>query len=112
MARKNWRHGDVMLIEVDKATREKIAASAGEWKRELTIALGEATGHHHTLYPATETSKARLIEFDGRRFIQVDAEYFLRHQEHDEHRILPGCYEITMEVEYDPFEKAMRKVVD
>lgn len=105
------RHGDVGLLPVDSKTLEEVRKISGDYREELTIALGEATGHHHTLYPAKE-GKVRLVELNGRRFIDVGAEYFLRHQEHKEQRILPGVYEIVMEKEYDPLEKAMRKVVD
>lgn len=101
-----YRHGDVLLVPVEKP--------AGEWiaKEEFTLALGEATGHHHTLYPATEKPKLSVLEVEGKCFIDVGTDYFLRHQEHSEHRIAPGCYQRIMEDEYDPFEKIMRKVVD
>lgn len=108
----HYRHGDVMLQRVDDAALlKKISTSDSKAKSELTIALGEATGHHHTLYPV-DGGSVRLVEVEGRRFIYVSAEYFLHHQEHAEHRIAPGTYEILIEDEYDPFEKAMRKVVD
>lgn len=106
------RHGDVMLIPVDSKLEKEIRATTGKYQKELTIALGEATGHHHTLYPQDKKARVRLIEVDGRRFIDVGAEYFLRHQEHDEQIITPGVYEITMEIEYDPFERIMKKVID
>lgn len=102
------RQGDIMLVPV----KELPTGGTRSSKRELTIALGEATGHHHTLYPTDKKSKATLVEVNGRRFIDVGAEYFLRHQEHEEHRIVPGLYEIVIEEEYDPFEEEMKKVVD
>lgn len=110
---RGHRHGDVGIFPVDPKLAEEVRALTGEYKKELTLALGEATGHHHTLYQAiTGKPSVRLVELNGRRFIDVGVEYFLRHQEHHEQRIAPGVYEIVMENEYDPFEKAMKKVVD
>ena len=109
---KIFRHGDVLLkqIEITKEVKEALAKS--EPQKECTIALGEATGHHHTLYPGGDEPSVRMVEIEGRRFLDVGTEYFLRHQEHHELRIDPGCYEIIMEEEYCPFEKAMKKVMD
>lgn len=109
---KGYRHGDVGIFPVDEKLANEVKKVEGAYKTELTIALGEATGHHHTLFPTEKKSRVRLVELSGRRFIDVGTEYFLRHQEHHEQRIAPGVYEIIMENEYDPFEKAMRKVVD
>lgn len=109
---KGHRHGDVLLTPVDKKTLTLIREEKGEYQKELTIALGEATGHHHTLYPTGKERAVRLVELNGRRFIDVGTEYFLRHQEHKEQRIEPGVYEIIMEDEYDPFERVMKRVVD
>jgi len=106
------RHGDVMLKPIGGEIAERVRAQAGREESQLTIALGEATGHHHTLYPTGGDSRVRLVEIEGRRFLDVGTEYFLRHQEHKEQKIFPGVYEIVIEKEYDPFEKAMRKVVD
>lgn len=114
MKGKHVRHGDVMLTRVDPESIDGLCERfvTASPSNELTIALGEATGHHHTLYPVEPESQIKLVEINGRRFIDLGAEYFLRHQEHSEHRIAPGCYEITMEDEYDPFAEEMKKVVD
>lgn len=106
MTNKMYRQGDVILVQVDKA--EGIEAR----HKELTIAYGEVTGHHHTLYP--ETKESFIVEFlkDNERFVELDAEFLLKHQEHGEIRIAPGTYKIRIEREYDPFSKKMRKVID
>lgn len=103
---KPIRHGDVLLLPV--AFHPLVAIE----HQELTIALGEATGHHHTLYPAMPGYRVKEFYIGNRRFIDIGADYFLRHQEHKEIKIPPGTYEITIEKEYDPFEKAMKQVVD
>lgn len=103
---KIYRHGDVLIREI-----KAIPVTAEEEKKDkaVTVALGEATGHHHTLYGGMPISL--LIDGD-RRFLDVPEEVSLRHQEHDELRIAKGSYEITMEREFDYFENAMKRVVD
>lgn len=105
----HYRHGDVLLKE--SALPKKNLK--GDISKELTIALGEATGHHHTLYPTTDNGYVTYYESEGRRFFECSEEFILRHQEHKEHRIFPNkVYEIVMEEEYNPFEKEMNKVKD
>lgn len=112
------RHGDVVLKPVDSLPLGKTTKHG-----ELTLAYGEVTGHHHTLYPIRNLVTKELprdagghyieeIVSDGRRFIKLDIDWFLRHQEHHEIKVPAGTYEIGMEREYDPFQKIMRKVVD
>ena len=106
MKNKPIRHGDVDFIPA------KRPEGTGEKLKEYTVAYGEVTGHHHTLYPLTPGALLTLFKDGEKRSIEIKEEWALRHQEHDELRIPPGIYEIKIEREYDPFEKAMRKVVD
>lgn len=113
------RQGDILFVRSE-------VKPTGEVKRhaQLTVALGEATGHHHTLYPLTsrmlanelaDAAPANFIEEflqGNKRFVRLDTAWLLRHQEHHELRIEPGTYEIITEREYDPFGEAMKKVVD
>lgn len=112
------RQGDVLLIPVDKLPIGQVVRHA-----ELTLAYGEATGHHHTLYPIStgimealplesSTETIEEVAINGKRFIKLNAEWLLRHQEHKEIRIPPSTYEIVIEREYDPFEQMLKKVVD
>jgi hypothetical protein len=104
---KMIRQGDVLLKGIEKPPSGEITRC-----EVLTLAYGEATGHHHTLYPSVEGGLVDEIIVNGKRFIQVETEFFLRHQEHRELRIPPGVYEIIIEREYDPFDEAMKRVVD
>jgi len=100
------RHGDVILKPVNKT-----AGTAKELK-EYTAAYGEVTGHHHTLYPTIDGAILKLWEDGEKRILELNEAWYLRHQEHNEIKVPAGLYEIGMEREYDPFEKAMRKVID
>jgi hypothetical protein len=118
---KPIRQGDVIFIPTTETPEGGIKRH-----NQLTVALGEATGHHHTLYPIRSAGlyaeelpeNPELTPFieeftkNNKRFIKLDTEWLLRHQEHHEIRIPPGTYEIGIEKEYDPFEENMKKVVD
>lgn len=104
----NARHGDVLLKRI-----KELPEGAKELQRgkSVTIAEGEATGHHHTLYGSVPNAVI-LRGFDERRYVEIIEPVELRHQEHSTLSIEPGCYEIGIEREYDYFEESMRRVVD
>lgn len=117
---KPIRQGDVLLVPIEELPKGQVTRHV-----QLTLAYGGATGHHHTLYPfggssvgqdaLADTSNAEVVEeiiINGKRFIKLDVEWFLRHQEHKELRIPPACYEIVIEREYSPFEKMLKTVID
>ena len=98
----------------------------------ITLALGEATGHHHTVYADAETDKFPEAEFfeepDGRRVLLALKPCVLRHQEHGPITLDPqnptqvrqgdvllppigiGAWEVTRQREYAP--GAIRNVSD
>jgi len=100
------RQGDVLIKQVDSIPKEAVGKKKGS---EVTIALGEATGHHHTLYGKLPIS---LLQFNDKRFLQIQEEVELRHQEHHCLKIDPGKYEIIIEQEHDYYDKEIKKVVD
>lgn len=100
------RHGDVILKPITSINGKS------EILKEYTLAYGEVTGHHHTMYPLTAGALLTLFQDGEKRLIKIDCEWSLKHQEHSELRIPPGMYEIGMEREYCPFQKILRKVVD
>lgn len=71
------------------------------------LALGENTGHHHSLYRdggfAVEEA-AEMYEMetpDGKRhFLRITEEgVSLQHQEHKTHAVPPGEYEVVIQTE-------------
>jgi hypothetical protein len=112
------RQGDVLLKLCNEKPKGQVTKHA-----ELTVQLGEATGHHHTLYPSRVGINEELSDIpifnvieeffnDKKRFITLDTEWLLRHQEHRELKIGPGTYEIIIEKEFDPFEDVIKAVID
>lgn len=103
-----YRHGDVNLLPVKEIPKEAKKEAEG---KERTIALGEATGHHHTLYGSVPNAII-AYGFDEQRYIEITEPVELKHQEHKALTICPGYYEIKIEREFDYFEKSSRKVLD
>ena len=99
--KKIARHGDILLKETNKVRGKKT--------QNRTLALGEVTGHHHTLYGGTITSYEEDNEV---KFLDVKEETSLEHQEHKPIKVLPGVYKIYRKFEFDPFADVLRKVRD
>lgn len=95
------QQGDVLI----KSTK----IIKGEKLNHLTLAKGEATGHHHTI---TE-GEAELYEDNGVLYLHVESEKAtLTHQEHKTVEIPKGDWEIGIVKEYDHFAEESKGVVD
>jgi len=115
---KMKRQGDVLVIPVSD-----LNTTGWEEVDSLTVALGEATGHHHTIYAERENlsvegvqariAKIKTKVIDGIKYFKIDDPCVLRHQEHAEILLQPGTYKAgAVEHEFDPFENIMRQVRD
>lgn len=101
-APKTYRQGDVLLVQV-KAYPEKAVKLD-----HATVALGEATGHHHTF-----TKNVELMELDEQVWVVADESAPLTHQEHATILVAPGIYEVRIQREYEPQEaQGFRNVLD
>ncbi len=86
------------------------------------LALGEKTGHHHSLYAEPGVILADVAEMYEMPAVEGDAagpQFFLRvtdegvslqHQEHKTHAVPPGDYKITIQTEVTDWGRA--KVID
>jgi hypothetical protein len=105
--RKPVRQGDIMLVPVDKLPK-----GLTEVPREngrIVLAEGEATGHAHVLEGEATFLAADLEELEG-RFLAVEEDSKLVHDEHGPIGIAPGNYEVRRQREYAP--EAPRRVSD
>lgn len=81
--------------------------------RHNTLALGEFTGHHHTVYPiggakvSTYEDVKELV-----KYIQIEGKAVLKHQEHKEEVLEPGIYEVKIKRNYDYFSETIQQVRD
>lgn len=106
-----YRHGDVDFFA--KATLPKEA----EKKKGTTVALGEVTNHHHTLYKLSEDTKIELFEHVNNliteQYVKITGgKAALKHQEHEVIVLEPDTYKVQIETELDPFAEQLRKVID
>ena len=96
------QQGDVILKNADIP---KDAKAAGH----LTLASGEATGHHHTM----TAGDCELYEKDDILYLRVgEAGGTLTHQEHDAVAVPPGDYVVRKVREWDAFDQEARNVQD
>src|SRR5580658_6868476 len=78
------------------------------------LALGEKTGHHHSLYaePGVVLEEAaemfEVTTEDGvKHYLRITADgVSLQHQEHKTHAIPPGEYEVTIQTEVTDWGRA------
>ncbi len=105
-----YRHGDLLARQVPN----KIPAGATELPTQ-TLAEGEVTGHHHTF------TSGQVVVFDAPanagegvvKYFQVKSkEATLNHQEHGPMTFPQGTYELSIEREYNPTDKVIRRVLD
>ncbi len=107
--RKMYRHGDVLLIKIDKLPYKMLK------KKEGNIILeGEVTGHAHRLKGNArlwEVAEAISNNTEGIiGYAEVEKGTSIIHEEHKEIQLPKGYYEIRRQREYD--ENYIRFVQD
>lgn len=108
---RQHRHGDVGLTP---ATTNVERPRNCKPRKEVVLALGEATGHAHRV---KTTPKVKLYEWTtpgGQRWLQVDGDEpaTLTHEEHGEQLVQPGTYLVIQQREFVPEEERARPVYD
>jgi hypothetical protein len=93
------RQGDVMLVPT--FSFHPIDEPLGH----LTLAAGEATGHHHRI----SEGKAELHKTDGVLYLRVlSPTALLTHEEHAQISVPKGDWQILIQREYSPQQKRYR----
>ena len=96
-----YQQGDVLLTVVLEVK--------GKTLNHLTLAVGEATGHHHTI----TQGDAVLYEDNGVMYLHVESDKAsLTHQEHKTIELPKGNYQIGIIREFDHFTEEIRNVCD
>ncbi len=94
--RLQFRQGDVLIIEVTEAIPNEAKVIE---KDTLTLALGEATGHSHTI--ASPGAIMYAVK-ENIRLMNLQEAAELVHQEHAPIKLPAGNYQIIRQVEYTP----------
>ena len=111
-----YRQGDVYLAPVSDARFAELMKAGNFSEREgTTLALGEATGHHHTFKGGDVTVYQEPVPSGTSvnnigMLVEVKETSVLRHQEHAAITIPSGKYIRTIQREYTP--EAVRNVYD
>lgn len=100
--KKLYQQGDVLIKECD-------IPEGAEKQGHVTLALGEATGHHHRIDNAR---KAVLYMVGAAMYLKVLEMVRVIHEEHNPVWLPPGEYAVGFVREYDHFEEEARRVVD
>lgn len=95
------QQGDVLIFEANCIKGKKL--------NHLTLATGEATGHHH----AITKGDAELYEDNGVMYLRVESDMAeLTHQEHATVVLPKGDYQVGIVQEFDHFSEEARNVRD
>ncbi len=107
MEKKIYRQGDVLIERIDGDIPEaatKLPREAGL----VTLARGEATGHHHSI----ANRGVCMYQCEDGRYLNIGGKTpaVLFHQEHSKVELPPGRYKVTIQREYVAGE--LRNVAD
>lgn len=94
-----FRQGDVLVVPI-----ESIPSGLAEVPRDngrLVLAYGEATGHAHVVDGEAVLLAADVAELDE-RFLHIEQEAQLVHDEHDTITLPAGDYIVRRQREYAP----------
>lgn len=106
---KLYRQGDIWLVPDEVATE---GTQKRETKDAYLVAEGEATGHHHTMYPLSRDAVIVEELLGDQRWLDIRGTWEFRHNVHGPHRICPGRYKINLERERNPWRDAIVRVRD
>ena len=140
-----FQQGDVLMLKIDNIkhmmenyksfiknnTNNKTYSRKNPSESSVaTVALGEATGHHHSIdVMHKENSDCEIINWYntwerftrgngqglGRvpEYVEVkEAPATIKHQEHESITLPEGIYRVRIVKEYDPFSNTTRGVAD
>lgn len=104
------QQGDVLLRRVTNSVDLSKGVKVKKNGNLLTLAEGEATGHHHSIM--VEENEAELIQMGEKMLLNLKEEKVLTHQEHGPVTVGPGIWEVGQVVEKDWLSGMVKPVVD
>jgi hypothetical protein len=104
-----YRQGDVLLVKVDNLPKAAVEVALDN-KVVITLAYGEATGHHHSFFGGALMFRANEGEGGVATYVEVKPGAKLEHQEHSTITPAAGFYQVIIQREYSP--EAIRNVQD
>jgi len=109
---KAIRHGEVMIVPVDKLPENAEEVFAG---KEYIVGHSE-TGHHHVAVADVTIFKPAGAD-SQELFMRVNSPGRIEHRKagtdrHETKSLDSGLYQVTIKKAYNYFKKAMERVVD
>lgn len=98
---KIYRQGDVLITAVDHVPDG--LQSVPKDNGRTILAYGEVTGHAHVVIGDVELLASDVAEMDE-RFLRIERECQVVHEEHDTITLPPGDYKVGRQAEYAPEE--------
>ena len=95
-----YRQGDVFIERI-----EHLPPGLTQVPRDrgrLVLAYGEKTGHAHVVKGRAELLSRHIDDPEEDRFLHVEGEATLVHEEHGPIPLPPGDYRVTLQREYTP----------
>lgn len=111
-----YRHGDVTLEVINEAPKDLKKVKSNK----VVVALGEVTGHSHSVIPLNG-SEVSILTPDGNPpnpnddniYFYVDkGGALIVHEEHEPILLKEGIYQRKMKVQFNPFTNAIENVRD
>ncbi len=110
----NTMQGDVDIFSIDKIPK------SAKLLKTKTVMYGEKTGHHHTFQGPVQVYDASpedhiIVDGEQRqilKYVHLDKPTVISHQEHASQKIPANDFMILQEVEWDPLEKQLKRVID
>lgn len=103
-----YRQGDVLIERI--AQRPDGLKPVERDKGRLVLAYGEVTGHAHVVEGEAELFAAEDLQEMDDRFLRVEKEAQVVHEEHGTIPLPPGDYRVRRQREYSP--ERIRQVAD
>jgi hypothetical protein len=101
---KQYRQGDVLLVEIDQPSRTGKPINPEEGR--IILARDELSGHAHAIQQGEDAVK--FFEGAGdRKYLFLTEIGRLEHEEHGSIVLEPGWYEVRRQREYDPVGTAL-----
>ena len=107
MTHQLYRQGDVLLERVNDIPAGLTTVPRDDGR--VILAYGEVTGHAHAVVGDVEFLAADLEDLEE-RFLRVEGEAAIVHEEHDTIALPSGNYRVVRQREYTP--EQIRTVAD
>lgn len=103
-----YRQGDVFIVATSSVPKDALPIDRENGR--IVLAHGEVTGHAHVIDSEDALFLAVDLDEMADRFLRVESEVQVVHDEHDIVTLPPGDYVVRRQREYAP--EAIRNVAD